>query len=59
MFAVILVGLFSVKSYAIVIAASVLGGGVLGFLYGGSVEKKAQAIGAKAASAVGGELKKL
>ena len=51
--------LFSFKSYAITIAVSVLGGGALGFLYGGKVEKKAQDLGAKASSAVGAEVKKL
>lgn len=46
--------LFSLKSYAIVIAASAVGGGVLGFLFGNKVEAKAQAEVAKASSAVSG-----
>lgn len=49
-----LITLFSLKSYAIVIAVSVIGGGVAGFLFGHKVQAAALAEAAKASAAISG-----
>ena len=51
--------LASFKSHAIAVGAGVLVGGALGFLYGGSVEKKAQAALVSAQKGVSGVVSKL
>jgi len=51
--------LASFKGYAIAVAAGVLGGGALGFLYGGKVEAAAQAKAAGVKAAITAEVKKL
>lgn len=51
--------LFSFKSYGIVAAISLFGGGYLGYRYGAYVEKKAQAVLSKAGSAASDASKKV